>query len=326
MRGRAAACLAALSLAHPALADDRVERGRALFHGTAGNGMQVQVGQRMMPAHGISCAGCHGGDAGGGAEVQSGPAIDWPSLTARGYSPAGLERALTTGATPDGTALGGAMPRFAFQDPQDVPALVAYLSVIAQDQRTGVTDAAITLGRPPPVATTAPFWDAFQDQLAALAPNGLFGRQIRLSTHDPALAMIGATRLPVDGAMPLLFPLVPLLGDEDPAYLRGGFASIAAQVQAVAAAHPGLHVVASPDMAARLAPLMAPHRVTFRTRFEALPKGRPAMILGADLLAHAPLKISYFATIDDVAHLPTAPRACLTATDPRPADMPRNSA
>lgn len=142
-----------------------VERGRDLFEAAPGHGIQVMVGQRMMPARGISCAGCHGRDAGGGAEVQSGPPIDWAGLQAKGYSDDGFAHVLMQGITPEGRMLGGAMPRLGFQHPDDPQALIAYLKVVADLQRSGLTDTQITLRRPPRSPGTQPFWQAFQDQL-----------------------------------------------------------------------------------------------------------------------------------------------------------------
>ena len=74
---RPLALLLSLVLACAAQADPVTERGRAIYAGDAGSDVQVRVGDRLRPARGISCASCHGHDAEGGAEVQSGPAIDW---------------------------------------------------------------------------------------------------------------------------------------------------------------------------------------------------------------------------------------------------------
>ena len=74
---RPLALLLSLVLACAAKADPVTERGRAVDAGDAGSDVQVRMGDRLRPACGLSCAGCHGHDADGGAEVQSGPAIDW---------------------------------------------------------------------------------------------------------------------------------------------------------------------------------------------------------------------------------------------------------
>ncbi|WP_378944773.1 c-type cytochrome [Paracoccus sp. R86501] len=321
---RARAALIWLMLSCAAQADPAVDRGRAIYAGDPGTGLQVQVGQRLRPARGISCAGCHGHDAQGGAEVQSGPAIDWPALEAQGYTPASFARALTQGIAPDGRTLGGAMPRLAFASPHDAAALVAFLTQISAEQRKGITPQAVTFQRPPPEFALAPFWQAFEAQIAALAPQGVFGRQIRLSI-DPGFARIGALRpAPADG-QPSLFPLHPLIGDEDPATTRGAFASLSAQVQAMAARHPQLAVLAPPTTRMRLADALPDGRIAV-IGTDALPVDRPVMMLGADQLAKMPPGADILTTLDDLALTPPAPGRCVQATDPRPADTATDGA
>lgn len=181
---RPLALLLSLVLPWAAQTDPVTERGRTIYAGDAGSDVQVRVGDRLRPARGISCAGCHGHDAEGGPEFQSGPAIDWSTLIARGYTEGSFARALAQGVAPYGTPLVGAMPRLAFRDPQDVTALVAFLRQIRDEQRIGITDDSITFQRPPPQPALAPFWQAFQAQLTALAPLGIYGRRIRLAETE----------------------------------------------------------------------------------------------------------------------------------------------
>ena len=318
------AALLFLALGYAAHADPAVDRGRAIFSGAPDTGLQVRVGDRLRPARGISCAGCHGHDAQGGVEVQSGPAIDWPHLQTLGYTQDLFARALTEGIAPDGRTLGGAMPRFDFGQPEDAVALTGYLTQIGTEQRIGITAQAVTFQRPPPQPALAPFWRAFERQVADLAPQGVFGRRILLS-RTTGFARIGALRPgPTDG-QPDLFPLHPLTGDEDPATTRGAFASLGAEVRAMARQHPRLMVSAPPAMQARLADVL-PHGLIEMTPLDSLTPDRPVMVLDADLLARVPPDVTLLTTLDVLAQVPPAPGRCLQATDPRPADeAPRNA-
>ena len=316
MRVRAA--LLSLALSCAAQADPAVDRGRAIFSGAPDTGLQVRVGDRLRPARGISCAGCHGHDARGGVEVQSGPAIDWAHLQSLGYTLPLFARALTEGIAPDGRTLGGAMPRFDFGQPEDAVALTGFLAQIGTEQRIGITALAVTLERPPPQPALVPFWRAFERQIVDRAPQGVFGRRILLS-QTTGFARIGALRPGPTGGQPDLFPLHPLVGDENPATTRGAFASLAAQVRAMARQHPRLMVSAPPAMQARLADVL-PHGLIDMAPLDNLTADRPVMVLDADLLARVPPDVTLLTTLDVLAQVPPAPGRCLQATDPRPTD------
>ena len=322
---RPLALLLSLVLACAAQADPVTERGRAIYAGDAGSDVQVRVGDRLRPARGITCAGCHGHDAEGGAEVQSGPAIDWSTLIARGYTEGSFVRALTQGVAPDGTPLVGAMPRLAFRDPQDVTALVAFLRQIRDEQRIGITDDSITFQRPPPHPALAPFWQAFQAQLTALAPLGIYGRRIRLA-ETAGFARIGALRPDGGADQPSLFPLHPLVGDEDPARIRGGFATLAAQVLAVAERHPRMALLADPGTLERLAGILPDRGIAFVAGDGPPRRDHHLMVLGADLLRATPRGPTLATTLDDLALALPPGRGCIQATDPRPGDAGTESA
>ncbi|MBU3031104.1 hypothetical protein [Paracoccus marinaquae] len=302
-----------------AAADEVLERGRALFEGAGESGLTVAIGNRQVPARGISCAGCHGRDAGGGAEVQSGPAIDWQTLSAQGYGTADLVRVLTEGVRPDGTRLGGAMPRFGLADPGDPVALKAYLGAVAVLQRSGLGEDRILFHRGNNDPASAPFWQAFEAQIARQAPHGLFGRRIALTGQAAAFATIGATSLGDEAGRPDLFPLIPLLGDEDPADIRGAFATVAAQVRAVASDAGSVSVLADPDMALRLAPLLVGAEVRFSGPSDPPATGGAVMILDPARLAKPPEAAAIYATVDNLARLPDGIGGCVSAADPRPA-------
>lgn len=319
MRVRAALLSLALSCAAQAdpAANPALDRGRAIFSGAPDTGLQVRVGDRLRPARGISCAGCHGHDAQGGAEVQSGPAIDWPHLQRRGYTQPLFARALTQGIAPDGRTLGGAMPRFALGDQSDVPDLVDFLQRVSAEQRIGVTDHQIVLQRPPLQEVSSPFWKAFEDTLGVLAPHGVFGRRIRLS-GDTGLAMIGALAPRDLGSQPSLFPLHPLLGDEDPSRIRGAFASVADQVRTASLHHPDLVVIAPAGMLHRLRDVLKDTKTAFSDDVADLSPDRHAMVLGGSLIKQMPPARDFTTTVDDLAQMPPVSDRCVLVTDPRP--------
>ncbi|WBU51908.1 c-type cytochrome [Paracoccus sp. SCSIO 75233] len=310
--------MALAMLAGPATAQEGLDHGRALFEGEAGSGLLVRIGQRQVPAQGISCAGCHGGDAGGGAEVQSGPDITWTTLTAKGYSPEAFARALTEGLRPDGSELGGAMPRFGFSDADDPAALIAYLDAVAGIQRSGLNDTQILLGQAAETRSATAFWDGFRQQVDGLAPNGVFGRQLRLSEEAAGFVVIGAAQPVERPGVPSLFPLAPLLGDEDTAFMRGGYATLSLQIRAAADHAGGIQVQADPALQTRLGSLLRGADVVFDDASAG--DDRPVMVLGIDRLATPPEAPALYATVDDLARLADPLPGCVIATDPRGSD------
>ena len=274
----------------------------------------LRAGARLLPARGLSCAGCHGGDAGGGAEAAGGPAIDWAALSrpapGRGaYDRAAFARALAGGERPGGAPLAGAMPRFAFARPDDAAALAAYLEIIAAEQRMGIAGAEVFL-RPSPVEG---FSRAFAARVAELAPNGVFGRRIRLAAAGPVFATLGTLAPGSEAPAPDLFPLAPLLGDEDPARTRGAFAPVSAQVAALRAEAPGAAILGPGEVLARLG---LPPAGAATMEAEVIALGAPA--LRAAFTRPGPV----FGLADDLSAAPPPPGRCVTLADPRPGAGP----
>lgn len=331
VRGRFLPCLAALAWFSTASAaeEDPVERGRALFEGAESAPLSIRMGENILPARGISCAGCHGGDAGGGEEAQSGPPIDWatlsqPSPSRPGYTLASFAAALTEGHRPGGGELGSAMPRFAFERPEDAAALAAYLRVVAARQRTGFTaDGIVFRSTTDPVAK--PFLRAFEARVTELAPNGVYGRRIRLSPEDAAFASIGAREIGSGEEMPDLFPLAPIVGDENPLDTRGAFASVADQVAALAEGSGEMVILATPAMRARLREAL-PRSATLHWRKGQAEGEIPILGIGAAHLARAlegTGEAPVYAMADDLAGVAIGSGRCLVVSDPRPvAGMP----
>lgn len=304
-------------------------RGRALFEGTAA-GLALVLADRRVPARGVSCAGCHGRDAGGGVEAGAGPPIDWATLSTPtgerpAYDDASFAAALAAGTRPDGTALAGTMPRFAFGRPDDPAALAAYLRTVAAEQRTGRTPDTLTLRAATSAPAAAGFLDAFAARVAELAPRGIYGRRLVVSRADaPAFARLGALDPGAEPGVPDLFPLVALLGDESPASARGAFATVAAQASALAAATPGGATVVAPAAeAARLAPLLAGRPgIRAVVADDATLGGGPVVAIGARALERAlaaagETPISLVA--DDLPAMQQPDGRCLVIADPRPA-------
>lgn len=83
---------------------------------------------------GAGCAVCHG-NRGQGMTVQAGgvtgvaPAVDWDSLSARGYDAARLRVALTEGVDPHGREFHYYMPRWVLSD-AELDALAAFLRAL----------------------------------------------------------------------------------------------------------------------------------------------------------------------------------------------------
>ncbi len=304
-------------------------RGQALFEGTA-LGVALVLADRRVPTRGVSCAGCHGRDAGGGVEAGAGPPIDWATLAAPtdrrpAYDDASFAAVLAAGVRPDGTALAGTMPRFAFDRPDDPAAIAAYLRTVAAEQRTGRTPDSLTLRAASPAPAGDAFLDAFATRVAELAPRGIYGRRLVVSrTSSPAFARLGALDPGAEPGVPDLFPLAALLGDESPASVRGAFATVAAQVSALAAATPGGATVVAPAAeAARLAALLAGRPgIRAVVADDADVGGGAVVALGAEALAGAlaaPGEAAVSILADDMPAVPQPGRRCLVIADPRPA-------
>ncbi|PVA09549.1 hypothetical protein DC366_12670 [Pelagivirga sediminicola] len=283
-------------VAGSASADDR---GQALFEGMAP--LSVRIGNTVLPAIGLSCAGCHGYDARGGREAGSGPPID-------ADNPAALLRAVKEGVGKDGRQLASTMPRFVFANPDDGKALAAYLAAIASVQTTGrLTDTLkISFGEG---EAARRFSDVFFQRVQMIAPNGVFGRRLA-RTEDSAFIMLAATEPPGLADAPHLFPLYPLRGDENPRRVRGGFASVSDQVARLAGVS-GPGVVIDPDDTLPSAP------PGWRIADSAEP-GTPVIVLGSAVATVDPRWAPVMMLADDLADRP-APAGCVVMANPRDA-------
>lgn len=171
-----------------------------------------------------ACAGCHGRDAGGGAEGSlRAPALT--RLAARGYDGAqALARVLVDGVAPGGRRLSPGMPRTSALAGQEA-ALLAGIAAAARADAIGVSDDAIMLHAP----ADGPD-DAFPARLRAalaarLGETGVFGRRIELREGEgEALVTLGlpetifgaqAKALAAQGR-PNLFARGAPVGDERP--------------------------------------------------------------------------------------------------------------
>lgn len=108
--------------------------GEALFF--EGRGERARVAYSQGPdwlSHGaFGCATCHGRDGAGrtvraGRVIGSAPPITAAALSARGYGPQGLRRALVEGLTPEGRALNAYMPRWSMSE-EEFRALSEFLA------------------------------------------------------------------------------------------------------------------------------------------------------------------------------------------------------
>ena len=193
---------------------------------------------RQMP-----CYACHGRDGGGGAEGGA-PAIDALALgraTAQrpAYAAEAFRRALAEGRDPAGRALARLMPRYAFSR-TEAAALLGWLDRVRAEQRKGVLPdrlriaVAMPAGEPGLGVAMLAALQAGMDSRGGAGP--IWARRVDFVPHDPAseppgdvLAVVGALAADVPGlaaqGVPVLFPLGPLEGDEDPGLVRGAGAS-----------------------------------------------------------------------------------------------------
>lgn len=284
-------------VAGTASADDR---GQALFEGMAP--LSVRIGDTVLPAIGLSCAGCHGYDARGGREAGAGPAIDVGN-------PATLIRAVTQGVGKDGRELASTMPRFVFAKPEDGQALAAYLAGIEAVQTTGrLTDTLnISFGDG---QAARQYSDVFFQRVQMIAPHGVFGRRLA-RTEGAGFIMLAATEPPGLADAPQLFPLYPLRGDENPRRVRGGFASVSDQVSGLARISEA-GVVIDPDDTLPSAP------PGWRIADRAEP-GTSVIALGSAVATVDPRSTAVMMLADDLADRPV-PAGCVVIADPRDAE------
>ena len=144
------------------------EAGQAIYFGRADGLPAARIG--TIAQRGLTCAGCHGRDAGGGGEGRSRiPAIHGAALGAAtsvrpAYDAEGFHRALTEGHDSAGRTMSIAMPRFALSAAQ-ADALWHFLGTIADRERAGVSANGVRIG----VATTAGDRQATQRSLDDLS-------------------------------------------------------------------------------------------------------------------------------------------------------------
>lgn len=200
-----------------ALAADRVAEGGALFATGARPGApppRAMAGQASLPASSLPCAACHGA-TGRGGRAEAGvaaPAIAWSALSrpapGRGpYDEASVLRAVMQGLAPGGRRLDAAMPRFELSL-EDGAALLAFLRALDSRAEPGVEPDAVHVGL---LLPPGPAGDAFAASLdAALlraAPDGVFGRRMRLHRAVVSTAEEAAQR----SAMLLAHPVLLLV-------------------------------------------------------------------------------------------------------------------
>ena len=256
----------------------RAASGRDLFHAPPAEGVKAVVGQADLPLPPslLGCARCHGRDARGASEGGAfAPAIDAETLTRetpvrRAYDAMTFGRAVREGVDSNGRRLSPAMPRYRIDDgvAED---LLAYLRGIGNEQRRGVTGEKVRLGVIASMATKSAAKDliqSFEAEWRALASGTVHGRTLEFEflvteTADVLMlareletAAILAIVFPfgptasniVEAArlarIPVLFPLAPLTGLENPADVRGLQAHRLAQAAALLAAATPAAVVA----------------------------------------------------------------------------------
>lgn len=275
------------------------EIGEALYEGRAP--ISVQMGEAVLPAVGISCAGCHGHDGAGGREAGSGP----PLLGLRAQD---ILRAVRDGIGEDGRTLSPAMPRFVFDAPGDAANLAGYIEEIDALQRSGFGTREIVLvfGQG---AAAERFAKAFFGRVAQIAPRGVFGRSL-VRQEAGGVVILAATRPEGRATAPHLFPLYMLRGDEDVRRVRGGFASLNDQIAALAhTAERG--VILDPE--GREPDVPAGWSVVARP-----PGDVPVIALGSAAGQVDPDAGPVLIVADDLHHLGRI-AGCFTVADPRPA-------
>lgn len=225
--------------------DNPDDAGRNLYLGEGRIAVTARIGETKVPPRSAACRNCHGRDGAGGTEG-SAPPIAWPDLeqatTSRSaYDLASFARLLRSGMRPGGGSLSQLMPRYDLDDGQ-VAALAAYLVRLPVEQETGVTGTEVRIGV---------VWDGEGGVLAryAAAFETALGKcrdgrpvhnrrpvAVRLPADPVALPGAAASSVlavaglpPLKDAIqselsargvPVVSPLFPLEGDEDPTIVR----------------------------------------------------------------------------------------------------------
>lgn len=313
MRGARAAWVVTFALAASAGLAQQALRVAASDDGPDGRGARYEDAQIarglalfLEGAPGVQpCAGCHGRDAGGGAEGRwRAPALT--RLEARGYDgPQALARALAEGVAPGGRLLATAMPR-AQAAALEATALFSALPALAARDRTGVEAETITL-HTPPAAPGDPFPRAFAAALDRRLGGAAFGRRVETrDVAEAAFATIGlaetasgaqARRLAREGGLNI-FPRAALFGDERPedvVSLGPTLSALARAAERSPGCEGGVEIWAGGTMAAeiaarlKLASATAPGVATCRLALASSRSGPPTALLARRAFPHEPL-------------------------------------
>ncbi len=225
--------------------------GRAVFEGLPDAPGHVVIGSDAAAVSRFPCQSCHRRDGRGGGEGDA-PPITWevltrPSGTRPAYDARSFAHLLATGEAPSGRRISRLMPRYAF-DEGTVTSLIAHLSALTAEQRTGIFPDRIVFGVPVPdneVTDGHLLIQSLETALAAkMPPNGLHGRRVeirplrgdaasilnRARTETVAILSPPPSRdfdrsLFTEAGVPVLFPLESVSETEDPALVRSLYAS-----------------------------------------------------------------------------------------------------
>ena len=233
------------------------ERGRSLYvtgRRLSGSALLAQLGSGdVVSAAELPCVGCHGDDGRGRPEGGVRPSdIRLSSLTRpydvvegtgrhrAPYDERKVTRAVAMGFDSSGTPLHAAMPRYRLSR-EDATDLLAYLAVVGDEPRPGLTDTTIRVGYlEPPRTATHP--GEPHEARAALESvfetlnrsGGVYRRRVDLvSAPLPALAAERAPAVRAFLAREMPFVVIGLVLHEDDAPLAALFE--AARVPAIAA-------------------------------------------------------------------------------------------
>ena len=237
-------------LAQP-VTSDPARSGRAIFEGGPDAPGQVAIGNDRVAADQFPCRSCHRRDGRGGGEGDA-PPITWEALSQpTGSRPAyeanAFAHLLSDGETPSGRKISRLMPRYIFE-PDDVAALIGYLSILAAEQKAGVFSEKIVFGVPIPEEYASKgrgLVNLLNAVLAAkLPPNGLHGRKVEIrplvgdarAILDQARKDVFAILSPLpsetisvslfnEAGVPVLFPIEAISEQVDPDLTRSLYAS-----------------------------------------------------------------------------------------------------
>ena len=236
--------------AFPGIADP-LSPGRAVFEGLAEAPGYAAIGSNKVEASRFPCRTCHRRDGRGGGEGDA-PPIAWEYLSrpAHGrpaYDVESFSNLLATGVAPSGKRISRLMPRYEFDD-ETMGSLVAYLSMLTAEQKTGIHPDRIVFGVPVPTGREAYGRRLIQNLDALIAAkiprNGLYGRRVELrplvgdlpSIVGQARRQTVAVLSPVpsgrrgyshftDSGIPVLFPLAAVSEGDDHTLIRSLYAS-----------------------------------------------------------------------------------------------------